>query len=164
MLSMFQLRGASRRKCKLLLSYCCTAGDLLNILPFLCFADDASSGKDSQVPEGSNGEYEDHSGKQWGKEWSRFCSALCLVLLTRHISQLLKARKGRATGVSSPYRWSNNKWSVSWKCRCEWTPSKGSSVKCSPWSALGPLPYSPAWFSPAFVFLGSDFLLHVQLL
>ncbi|RMC14446.1 hypothetical protein DUI87_09542 [Hirundo rustica rustica] len=28
--------------------------------------DDASSGKDSQVPEGSNGEYEDHSGKQWG--------------------------------------------------------------------------------------------------
>ncbi|KAJ7396586.1 Fibroblast growth factor receptor-like 1 [Pitangus sulphuratus] len=29
--------------------------------------DDASSGKDSQVPEGSNGEYEDHSGKQWAR-------------------------------------------------------------------------------------------------
>lgn len=37
-------------------------------MPVPSFADDASSGKDSQVPEGSNGEYEDHSGKQWGKE------------------------------------------------------------------------------------------------
>lgn len=70
--SAFQLRGASGRKYKLLLSCCCTAGDLLNLFPILSFADDASSGKDSQVPEGSNGEYEDHSGKQWGKEQRTF--------------------------------------------------------------------------------------------
>lgn len=76
MLSLLQLHGVSSRKCKLFLS-CCAAGDLLNIFPFLFFTDDASSGKDSQVPEGSNGEYEDHSGKQWGKEQCVFCGFPC---------------------------------------------------------------------------------------
>lgn len=157
MLSVFQLYGASRRKCKLLLSYCCAAGDLLNIFPFLSFADDASSGKDSQVPEGSNGEYEDHSGKQWGKEQCLFfwvSSVLGSVLFTRHVSQLLTERKGRVTGESSPYRWSNNKQNVSWTCRCEWIPSKGPSAKCSPWSALGPPAIYPSMVLPCICFSG----------
>uniref|UniRef100_A0A674G8Q5 receptor protein-tyrosine kinase n=1 Tax=Taeniopygia guttata TaxID=59729 RepID=A0A674G8Q5_TAEGU len=38
-----------------------------NVNYTLIVIDDASSGKDSQVPEGSNGEYEDHSGKQWAR-------------------------------------------------------------------------------------------------
>lgn len=76
MLSAFQLRGASKRKYKLLLAHCCIAGDLPNIV-FISFADDTSSGKNSQVPEGSNGEYEDHSGKQWGKEQCIFYLGSC---------------------------------------------------------------------------------------
>ncbi|XP_025065866.1 fibroblast growth factor receptor-like 1 isoform X1 [Alligator sinensis] len=39
----------------------------MNVNYTLIVIDDASSGKDSQVPEGSNGEYEDHSGKQWAR-------------------------------------------------------------------------------------------------
>ncbi|XP_064275036.1 fibroblast growth factor receptor-like 1 isoform X1 [Passer domesticus] len=38
-----------------------------NVNYTLIVIDDASSGKDSQVPEGSNGEHEDHSGKQWAR-------------------------------------------------------------------------------------------------
>uniref|UniRef100_U3K650 Fibroblast growth factor receptor-like 1 n=1 Tax=Ficedula albicollis TaxID=59894 RepID=U3K650_FICAL len=38
-----------------------------NVNYTLIVIDDASSGKDSQVPEGSHGEYEDHSGKQWAR-------------------------------------------------------------------------------------------------
>lgn len=69
-------------------------------------------------------------------------SSVCFVVFlspwfTWHIFQLLKERKGRVTGVSSPYIWSNNKQSVSWMCWCEWIPSKGPA-KCSLWSALGP--------------------------
>ncbi|KAM9142644.1 fibroblast growth factor receptor-like 1 isoform 2-T2 [Pangshura tecta] len=37
----------------------------------LIVIDDASSGKDSPVSEGSNGEYEDHSGKQWERTRSK---------------------------------------------------------------------------------------------
>lgn len=83
-----------------------------------------------------------------------FSLVLGSVLFTRHISQLLRERKGRATGVSSPYRWSNNKQSVSWTCRCEWIPSKGPSVKCSPWSALGPPAIYPSMVLPCICFSG----------
>uniref|UniRef100_A0A8B9DGQ0 Fibroblast growth factor receptor-like 1 n=1 Tax=Anser cygnoides TaxID=8845 RepID=A0A8B9DGQ0_ANSCY len=38
-----------------------------NVNYTLIVIDDTSSGKNSQVPEGSNGEYEDHSGKQWAQ-------------------------------------------------------------------------------------------------
>lgn len=93
MSSAFQLRGACRRKCKLPSSHCCTAGDLPNIFTFLSVADDTSSGKNSQTPEGSNGEYEDHSGKQWGKEQCVFTFCSCSVLFTQHVSQLQKERK-----------------------------------------------------------------------
>lgn len=72
MSSAFQLHSVCRRKYKLPSSHCCTAGDLPNIFIFLSVADDTSSGKNSQTPEGSNGEYEDHSGKQWGKEQCEF--------------------------------------------------------------------------------------------
>lgn len=69
------------------------------------------------------------------------------------VSQLLKERKGRATGVSSPYIWSNNKQSVSWMCWCEWIPSKGPA-KCSLWLALGSPAIYPSMVLPCICFSG----------
>lgn len=65
--------------------------------------------------------------------------------------------------MSSPYRWSNNRVSA------EHVDMNGSHPRFFLRNAArgplqGPVPYAPAWFSLVFVFLGSDFLLHVQLL